>query len=192
MPRLHHRIARRLGYSLIPDRKNHLELEPHLMHVLDHYAVDAVIDVGANEGQYGSSLRARGFRGPILSFEPGVHAFGALERTAAGDAAWHTERLALGAESRERTLYVPEESVYASFLPLNDRGRAQLGEHSLSEETVTVRRLDEATGPVLPLSARRMLLKIDTQGFDLEVFAGASGLLERVVALQVELPMQPL
>ena len=37
---------------------------------LEHQAVDAVIDVGANAGQYATRLRAAGWRGPILSIEP--------------------------------------------------------------------------------------------------------------------------
>ena len=37
-----------------------------------------------------------------------------------------------------------------------------------------------------------MLLKTDTQGWDLEVIEGAAGCLERVVALQVELSVRPI
>jgi hypothetical protein len=38
--------------------------------VLERFAISVVLDVGANEGQFGHSLRERGYTGRIHSFEP--------------------------------------------------------------------------------------------------------------------------
>ena len=46
------------------------ELDAQLVHTLQRQEIDAVIDVGANIGQYGRRLRAAGWSGPILSYEP--------------------------------------------------------------------------------------------------------------------------
>lgn len=49
--------------------------------------VDAVVDVGANAGQYGELLRASGFRGRLISLEPVGEAFEQLLRRARADRA---------------------------------------------------------------------------------------------------------
>ena len=56
-------------------------------------------------------------------------------------------------------------------------------------EAVPVKRLDglDLVGP-----DARVLLKTDTQGWDLEVIEGAAGCLDRVFALQVELSVRPI
>ena len=51
---------------------------------IKRHGVDLVIDVGANEGQYGESLRRRGYRGEIRSFEPASETFRVLSASAAG------------------------------------------------------------------------------------------------------------
>ena len=51
-------------------RRKLKELDAQLVYTLDRQAVDAVIDVGANVGQYAQRLRAAGWAGPILSIEP--------------------------------------------------------------------------------------------------------------------------
>ena len=66
-------------------------------------------------------------------------------------------------------------------------GRGVDGSAVAHDETVPVRRLDAVVEP-----RGRMLLKTDTQGWDLEGIAGASGILDAVAALQVELAVRPL
>jgi hypothetical protein len=42
------------------------------------------------------------------------------------------------------------------------------------------------------VQSSRIFLKMDTQGYDLEVFSGATGALDRVLGLQSELSVRPL
>jgi hypothetical protein len=60
----------------------------------------------------------------------------------------------------------------------------------IATETVRIERLDEVAKPLLP--AGRLMLKVDTQGYEEEVLAGAGAVLDQACALQVELSLAPL
>ena len=163
----------------------------HLRDVLGHYRVDCVLDVGANKGQYVRLLRRAGFRGRIISFEPVPELFAQLAAAAADDPLWEVHQVALGREDGELEMNVVPGTL-SSLLPASEFGSARY--ERLQEATtvaVPVRRLDELLAEVTPADAdrSRMLLKLDTQGFDLEAFAGATGVLDEIVALQSEVAL---
>jgi FkbM family methyltransferase len=67
---------------------------------------------------------------------------------------------------------------------------SELG-HAAATQKVDVCRLDEVFDEVTSqVRDPRVLLKIDTQGSDLRVLEGAMGVLDRVHALQVEVPAE--
>jgi FkbM family methyltransferase len=186
------RLARRLGYDLTPRRKARSP-NAQLVAVLAHFGITCVLDVGANLGQYGSMLRAWGYRGRIVSFEPqeGIHA--ALERRAAADPAWQVApRMALGAQSSEREIEVSAEPDMSSILPQSALLR-QISPSSavIRKETAPMRRLDEVAGSYLRPD-ERAFLKIDTQGYEAEVLAGAGALLDRLAGMQLEMALVPI
>ena len=151
--------------------------------------VDGVIDVGAHQGEFARSLRSTvGFVGPIVSFEPSSSSYEILPRAMAADHAWSGQRCALGQASSTMDLNLYNGTDFNSFRQASVLGR-QRWKDALTltgTESVPVRRLDE----VLELPGE-LILKSDTQGYDLEVLNGASGLLDRVVAIIVELPIRP-
>ena len=186
------RLARRLGYDLTPRRK---AKSPHvqLLAVLAHFRISCVLDVGANVGQYGATLRAWGYRGRIVSFEPQVEPRAALERRAAADPGWQVApRMALGAHRGEIEIEVSAESDMSSILPQSALLR-QVSPSSavVRKETVPLRRLDDVAGAYLRPDDRAFL-KIDTQGYEREVLAGAGSLLERLAGIQLEMSLVPL
>jgi FkbM family methyltransferase len=152
-----------------------------------------VLDVGANIGQYGLSLRKCGFKGRIVSFEalPAVHA--RLSSVAAQDPDWIAAPCcALGRTSGEARMNVAANSVSSSLLPMHDTHlRAEPDSRYVAGETVRVERLDAFAGLLAPMSGK-LLLKVDTQGYEEEVLAGAGKLLESVSAMQLELSVTPL
>lgn len=186
------RRAEAAGFILVPRRKLK-EPWAQLVHTLRHHAIDAVLDVGANLGQYGALLREQGWQGPILSFEPQPEAHRALAARAAADPAWHVAPpLALGAATGEAWLEVSAESDMSSLLPQGPLLRRIAPSSAVRERIrVTVRRLDELA-ELRAAPWRRMLLKIDVQGAESQVLEGAEGLWPRLAGLQLELPLVPL
>ena len=139
--------------------------------VLSHYAIDCVLDVGANQGQFAIGLRADGYRGAIISFEPGRDAFEALRHNAHADPDWHFRPDALGAREEIRTFHIMRRSEFSSLLtPSPDQPGISAGRNKVVRtETVTVRRLDSLAAEIPALAqSRRLLLKMDSQGADLD------------------------
>lgn len=187
--RLLQRLARRLGYDLTPRRKAKAP-QAQLVSVLERFEVSCVLDVGANVGQYASRLREWGWRGRIVSFEPLADAHAALVRRAAADPAWRVApRMALGEAEAELELEVSAESDMSSFLPQTELlRRISPSSRVLRRERVPVRRLDQVAPEYLG-AGDRPFLKIDAQGYEPRVLAGASGLLGRLQGIQLELSL---
>ena len=150
-------------------------------------AIDAVVDVGANEGLFAKRLRDEGFTGRIVSFEPLSSAFVLLALASAPDPKWECLRLALGATTGEATLNVAGNLASSSFLPMDrelteaEPRLAYVGREECSLSTLDI------LAPDLFQPEDRLYLKLDVQGFELEVLRGAEATLEHVVVLDVEL-----
>jgi FkbM family methyltransferase len=161
-----------------------------LLALLDRCGIDLVLDVGANEGQYARRLRREGFGGKIISFEPLNAAFATLQSRCDQDEAWSCHKLAVGAKDEQATINVSANSQSNSLLPVCDwTVETEPSVAYVGQETVAVRRLD---GLVPELTeARRIFLKIDTQGFESRVIEGARSIVGRIAMLQLELAWQP-
>jgi FkbM family methyltransferase len=158
--------------------------------LFEMYGVDCVIDVGAHEGEYAERLRAGGYEGEIVSFEPVPRAFAELERKAAADDEWSAHPFALGREDGSTTMNVVPGTL-SSILPATKFGAGRYPRLQEPEEIeVEVRRLDDVIRQILgDLDGRRPFLKLDTQGYDLDVFAGAGDAIEKFVGMQSELAL---
>jgi FkbM family methyltransferase len=186
------RLARHFGYDLTPRRKAKSP-NAQLVAVLAHFRITCVLDVGANVGQYGAMLREGGYPGRIVSFEPQARAHAALERRAGADPAWQVAPpMALGDHAGQIDLEVSAESDMSSILPQSALlRRVSPSSAVVRKETVSLCRLDDVAGSYLR-PQDRVFLKIDTQGYEAEVLAGAEGLLERLAGLQLEMSLVPL
>jgi FkbM family methyltransferase len=151
--------------------------------------IEVVLDVGANAGQYAQQLRAAGYVGRIVSFEPLPEAFAALERAAAADPRWEARRLALSDADGEAEIHVAANSWSSSLLDMGERHLASAPESAyVGREHVTTARLDSIWEEVLGPDARPFL-KLDVQGFEMHVLRGAAGHLDRVAGVQAELSL---
>ena len=165
----------------------------HVVTILRLYRVNCVIDVGANHGQYARRLRHAGYKGQIVSFEPVAETFARLQASAAGDPRWSVHRCALGREESVATMTVVPGTLSSVLAPTPfgmDRYRQF---HTATHEEVPVRRLDAMLDAVTAdVPDRRLYLKLDTQGYDLEVFAGMGERTAEVCAMQSEVAVLPI
>jgi FkbM family methyltransferase len=186
------RGLRRLGYDLhrhIPA----LSGDAQRTAILRTLRIDLVLDVGANAGQFARSLRASGYAGRIVSFEPLAAVRRALLAASAGDDLWTVaERAAIGDRAGDIEMHVSANSVSSSALEMLDaHTRSAPESRYVGVERVPLRRLDDIAAAYCADDSR-VLLKIDTQGFEDRVLEGAAGILPRVSAIQAELSLVPL
>jgi FkbM family methyltransferase len=167
--------------------------ELRLLKMFTANGVDLVLDVGANSGGYATSLRDAGYQGRILSFEPLSSAHAGLVAAAAADTAWSAApRMALGERDGDVTINIAGNSASSSLLPMTAQHETAAPESVyVGTETVQVRRLDGVRHPYID-SASAPFLKIDTQGYESQVLAGAAGVLPRLVGVQLEMSLRQL
>lgn len=146
-----------------------------------------MLDVGANTGQYASSLLRAGYPGEIISFEPLPEAHAALTRAAEAHPRWRVApRAALSDTDGEAQFEVAGNSVSSSLLDMAPvHWTAAPPSAPVGKIPVQTRRLD-AIWNELGLSGP-VFLKMDTQGSEAMVLAGAEGCLANVSAVQSEM-----
>jgi FkbM family methyltransferase len=179
--------ARKLGLEI--QRYDTSGCEPAVLaRFFSQHPVDLIIDVGANEGQYIRLVRAVGYRGRIIAFEPLAQPHTRLSQLAATDqnlTVW--PRMALGDHVGEVEMNVSANLASSSILTMLDSHLAA-APHSayVGREKVAIGRLDGCVSAEVS-AARFAFLKIDTQGYEAAVLRGATGLLPLVRAVQMEL-----
>jgi FkbM family methyltransferase len=126
-----------------------------------------ILDVGANDGVSAIKFLDAFPTATIHSFEPVTKTFDILRRNVARHKEIYCHQLALGAKPGVAQIYLTEHSTMSSLV----RPDTPLGEESVRITTVDdfavehhIERID--------------LLKVDAEGFDLEVLHGAERMLQ--------------
>jgi FkbM family methyltransferase len=144
-----------------------------------------VLDVGANVGQFARAARAEWPKASIVSFEPVPETFRILVENTPDNEKGSCFNIALGRHSGKISVNVCSDSQCSSVLnPIWNSGNA--ADRAKSERVVEVPldRLDAQIDPSDVLGA--VLLKLDVQGYEHEVLAGAEALLPHVDHIIIE------
>jgi FkbM family methyltransferase len=178
------------GFDVV--RWPHEQIARARSEVFNRQGVQTVVDVGANEGQYGLRLREWGFSRKIVSFEPLAGPYARLEVASASDPLWFTQRAAVGAETGSITINVAaNEGASSSALPmLKSHVIAAPHANYIGRETCNLVTLD-SVGPSLWRN-ERLHLKVDVQGFEGHVIRGAARTLQQAVSMELEVSFVPL
>lgn len=186
------KLIRSCGYELSrlsSDTNSSIQL----LKSLQRFDIDLVIDIGANAGQFASTLRFFGYNGRIISFEPLPDVYRVLTAAAGQDHGWDVHsRCAIGDTDGEIDINVSGNSISSSILPmLAAHSTAAVGSAYIGAERVPVHRLDSVASDYVQASSN-FFIKIDTQGFEWQVLDGAGEMLKQAKGLMCELSLVPL
>ncbi len=130
---------------------------------------DVVLDIGANVGFYSCLAASRGKH--VVSFEPAPRNLKFLYHNLWSNGFAAVEVLPVGLGRKPGLMPIYGSGAMASFVP----GWAQSSESHIKLVPITT--LDLATEN--RFRGERLLIKMDVEGFESEVLAGASAMLER-------------
>ena len=163
-----------------------ISLETDLRRIINTRA-PLVVDVGANTGQTINVVKKKFPNAKIVAFEASSQVCAQL-RASHGAQCWKIFQIAIGERDGQQSFINYEKSDFSSLLkfkPAAIYGMPEIKE--VSTEIVDLRKLDT----ILPeIGIDKIdLLKIDTQGNDLNVLRGATGLIEKGLVKRVLVEM---
>lgn len=143
-----------------------------------------IFDIGAHSGTWTLLAKALYPHAQIHAFEPFASHADKFEIFLKGAEKVALHRIALGGEERNAILHITDFSDASSILELADEGRRQWSLSEVSAAPVKLHKLDDF---IAHNGLRRPdLIKIDVQGFEVEVFRGAPTTLRHVQAVIAE------
>ncbi len=153
--------------------------------VLQNLSCECVVDVGANRGQFALIARQVFPLAKIHSFEPLEEPAQIFKRIFSNDPNVTLHPCAIGREKTVSTIHVTMDDDSSSMLPIT-KTQSSMFPGATEKETrqVTVLPLSQALGDISIPSAS--LLKIDVQGFELDVLQGCEDILDKFSHLYIE------
>ena len=161
-----------------------IELMVYLYSYLPHHRA---IDIGANRGDISSRLLQTGYE--VYAFEPFPLVLEKLKDRLSNNPYFHLFPFAVGSANETRDLHIAtdqtedkiyEDSTFYSSLTQHSLSECLVFTETLSVNVKTIASLHESTE--LPLDIG--LVKIDTEGFDLEVIKGMGKFIYPVVVAE--------
>lgn len=153
--------------------------------ILQKFHFDLIVDVGANRGQFALISRKIFPRAKIHSFEPLEEPAQIFRRIFDGDPNVTLHVCAVGREKTTATIHVTKDDDSSSMLAIT-KEQASMFPGATEKETrqVSVMPLSQALGNIsIPPAS---LMKIDVQGFELNVLQGCEDILNKFSDLYIE------
>ncbi len=150
---------------------------------LDNCKDTLLVDVGANVGSFTSDFRTFFPHGVSWLFEPNPELHNRIEKQFSSNPNFEVRPFGISAENSTLQLRVPKgKAGLGTFHGYTKSSLEHYGEVIYSTHSVDVRPLDEFQFA----PSENAVLKIDTQGHEVEVLLGASTVLDRVDLVLLE------
>ena len=188
------KIFNKFGFNISRiDNRNELELT-QLVNSFKHNDIGLVLDVGANKGQFALNLRRAGYVGLIISFEPLPKEHKILELLSKQDNEWIIfKRCALGEKKEESyNINYSMNSVSSSILPiLKEHTDSSLESIYIDKIQIEIEKLDDHMKYIESFN-KNIFLKIDTQGYEMNVLKGSEKIMNNIKGIQCEFSLSNL
>ncbi len=169
------------GLRIQPSPESRLTKARH--QVLNRIKSEALLDVGANTGQYAERVRVSGFKGIIHSFEP-TSRFHILSENATKDASWFTHNIGFGDKKEIVEFNISSnDGLSSSMLKPKEILTQGFGIDFTKKESVRIERLDSF---ILDKKLDNLYLKLDVQGAEMSALIGLGDSIGRVSAIEFE------
>jgi FkbM family methyltransferase len=142
-----------------------------------------LIDVGANIGDFTAAFLSLYKEGKSVCFEPVEATFEQLTRRFLADRRVATNRCALSDTDGVGTMFLHADNTLCTMAQYTEEANAFYNTASEPSEKIPCRRLD---GFVFDPSGAKLFVKIDVQGFEIEVIRGALNTLKMAELVLIE------
>ena len=160
--------------------------------IMENFNIDALLDIGANIGQYAINMRELGYSKKIISFEPLTNAFKDLNTNSLKDDNWLANNYAIGNEDAKSVINIAGNSLSSSILNmLPSHIESEQMSKYIAQEEIEVKKLDSVFNSFCKKD-EKVMVKIDTQGFEKNVIDGATKSLMNIKIIQLEMSIVPL
>lgn len=154
--------------------------------------IDIVLDVGASTGNWASQLIDEGYASKIVSFEPLSNSYRVLKSRCSEFPSWECHNFAIGDVTGQTSLNISKNNESSSISKiLNTHIEAFPESQIIREESIEIKTIDNFLQKRPDLKGN-IFAKVDVQGFEKKVLTGASGSLDRISILQLEMGLEAL
>ena len=177
------------GYQ-IKNKKYLYDPNKNLIKSINHFQIKSILDVGANKGQFTLMLLKNNFEGNIMSFEPLKEEHESLIKVSLKKENWKVaRRCALGNKNRVQKFHISGNRESSSLLKILQKHKdLRPASKTIKTEKINVEKLDNFKKDISKLE-KNLLLKIDTQGSEIDVLKGASKVIKDIKCLFIEVSL---
>ena len=171
-----------LGYKIINKYNHYFGIDESLEKIFNKAKLDknklTIFDIGANIGQSIKRFRRKFNKSKIYSFEPNPEIFKNLVEIQKKDSNLKVFNFAFSNEDSITKLYYYKESGQNSLYPIKNKNKKNFFKVNTKKISTFLKK-----NKIKKID----LLKIDTQGYELDIIKGCGNYLKKILIIEIEL-----
>lgn len=185
--------ARAFRENYLGFRNTHDSAVKQFAKLCNSMEVFTVFDVGANVGQFSKDIRRHSFKAKIYSFEPVQETYTKLVSNFRNDSEWIGIKKGVGRYTGTLEINLSANAgLSTSFMDMGEQHLINFPDSRyIGTEIVEVTTIDAQISD-LKIEPSKLGVKIDVQGFELEVLWGMSTNIREIRCLMIEASLAPL